>query len=338
MVLAGLTGKILFMRPSSSRLIWLCTALAAAAAPQIGWTDAKENPFQRIVDRNLFALKPPVTQTEAPPPAPLVPPAKVTLTGITSLFGPSSKRALFVIVEQEPGKVPVSKSPILREGERDGMVEVLSIDVEKSIVRIRNGGTETNITFELAKDKPATGAVPPTGFVPPPAAQFNPAQHNAAAQGQGAPMIIGGNGNTANPGSGRGVMVMGGSSSGAGFANPGGVPGVTASATGYINPAGAQSYGGGVQPSSPYIGGGGGGGSSIAPGTTQGAAAGLRQLPSRQIRTDSSPTAGPKQMSREESFIQMELQRQIQERAAAGGRTFPPLPPTPLTPQFQPAQ
>ena len=153
----------------------------AAAVPQIGWTDAKENPFQRIVDRNLFALKPPVTQTEAPPPAPLVPPAKVTLTGITSLFGPSSKRALFVIVEQEPGKVPVSKSPILREGERDGMVEVLSIDVEKSIVRIRNGGTETNITFELAKDKPATGAVPPPGFVPPPAAQFNPAQHNAAA-------------------------------------------------------------------------------------------------------------------------------------------------------------
>lgn len=328
------------MRPSSSRFIWLWAALAVGAVPEMGWTDTKENPFQRIVDRNPFGLKPPVVQVDPPPPAPVIPPAKVTLTGITSLFGPSSKRALFVIVEQEPGKVPVTKSPILREGERDGMVEVLSIDVVKSIVRIRNGGTETNITFELAKDKPAAGAPPPAGFVPPPAAAFNPAMHNAAAQGQGSPTFIGGNGNAANPSSGRGVMVMSGSSSGGGLGHPGAVPGMSASASGFGNQAGVQTYGGGGggAPGLQNYVGGGGGGLSTAPGTTQGANAGLRQLPSRQIRTDTSPTAGPKQMSREESFIQMELQRQLQERAAAGGRSFPPLPPTPLTPQVQPVQ
>src|SRR5258706_190925 len=46
-------------------------------------------PYQSIVDRNVFGLKPPPPPAEAPPPA--KPPVNITLTGITSLGG--TKRA-----------------------------------------------------------------------------------------------------------------------------------------------------------------------------------------------------------------------------------------------------
>ncbi len=110
------------------------------------------NPYQPIIERNAFGLKPPPpppdpTKNEPPPP----PLAKVSLTGITSFLG---TRALLVIIEQEAGKGTTTKSPILREGEREGPVEVLSIDVANNMVRIRNGTVETNLTFEQPKSTP----------------------------------------------------------------------------------------------------------------------------------------------------------------------------------------
>src|SRR4026208_1717959 len=88
--------------------------------------DAKVNPYEPIVERNPFGLKPPpppdpdAGKPPQPPPAPL---ATVDLTGLTSLL--SSKRALLEIVPG-PGK-PMIK-PILAEGERVESVEVVSIN------------------------------------------------------------------------------------------------------------------------------------------------------------------------------------------------------------------
>jgi hypothetical protein len=134
--------------------------------------------------------------------------AKVVLTGITSVFGPP--RALFEVTEQETGKTPNIKRPILREGERDGAIEVLSIDLAKNEVRIKNGNVETNVAFEIVKATGAPTTVP--GMAPPPGPvpvnYANPALHNpvAAAAGGGTPTIIGGN----NPGrSGSGVTTYG---------------------------------------------------------------------------------------------------------------------------------
>src|SRR3954462_2463736 len=107
-----------------------------------GWSDAKPNPYLSIVDRNPFGLKDPPPPPDPTPVAPVVPPAKVILTGITSLFGPPSKRALIEITEQEPGKPASVRKPILREGEREGSVEVLSIDLEKNLVHIKNSGQD----------------------------------------------------------------------------------------------------------------------------------------------------------------------------------------------------
>jgi len=68
-------------------------------------------------------------------------------------------RVLLEITEQEAGKAPVVHKPILREGEREGSIEVVSIDIEKGLVKIRNAGNETNITFEAPKITPSAPAV-----------------------------------------------------------------------------------------------------------------------------------------------------------------------------------
>jgi hypothetical protein len=125
------------------------------------------------------------------------------------MFG--SPRALFEVTETEPGKVGTTRKPILHEGDRDGTLEVVSIDVEKSHVRIRNAGIETNITFEIPKltaapalpaipggvQQPLTPGVPltPGGFNPPnaqnplgrpnPVAYGNPNAGNPAASRTG---------------------------------------------------------------------------------------------------------------------------------------------------------
>src|SRR5437763_5237458 len=105
------------MKPSKLTGLWLASAAAICGTAHIGWAEAKSNPYLTIVDRNPFGLKPPPPPADPTPPAPVVPPAKVILTGITSLFGPSNKRALLEITEQEPGKPPETKKPILKEGE-----------------------------------------------------------------------------------------------------------------------------------------------------------------------------------------------------------------------------
>ena len=126
------------------------------------------NPYLAVVERNIFGLKaaPVPAQEVTPVESPPVSGAKVVLTGITSIFGPSSSRALLEIVEQEPGKQGGTRRPVLREGERDGSVEIVSIDVEKSIVKIRNAGTETELTFpKQVSSSIAANAPPPGGTV-----------------------------------------------------------------------------------------------------------------------------------------------------------------------------
>jgi hypothetical protein len=112
--------------------------------------DEAGNPFRVIVASNVFRLRPiPPPETKPserpPPPAPL---AQVMLTGIHTVFGPP--QALFEVIETASGK-PVTNRPILSEGEGEGPIHVLAIDVQRSLVRIRNGTVETNLTFDPLK-------------------------------------------------------------------------------------------------------------------------------------------------------------------------------------------
>src|SRR4051812_1027568 len=166
------------MKPLQKMGCYLATAVVVLGVTDRGFAEAKPNPYFSIVDRNPFGLKPPPPPPDPTPVIPVVPPAKVVLTGITSLFGPTSKRALLEITEQEPGKPANVRKPILREGEREGAVEVLSIDLEKNLVHIKNSGQDLELKFEdptkLASAGPKPGlmqpGLPPPSIPPPQAA------------------------------------------------------------------------------------------------------------------------------------------------------------------------
>lgn len=129
----------------------LSTFILCTAAVAVGLDS--ENPYQGIVDRNVFGLKPP-----APPGKPEekkvdLPP--ITLTGITTIL--NNKRALMNI--QPPGK-PL-QSFILAEGQRDGDLEVLEIDEKSGTVKVNQSGTVLSVNFEKNGSKlPAAVAAP----------------------------------------------------------------------------------------------------------------------------------------------------------------------------------
>jgi hypothetical protein len=127
---------------------------------------AADNPYQGIVERNVFGLKPP-----APPPDPessKPPPPKIFLTGITTILG--NKRALMKMTPPvtKPGEQPKEQSFTLAEGERDGGLEVLEIDEKAGTVKVNNYGTVATIDFESngVKAAPTPAAVPMPGMPP----------------------------------------------------------------------------------------------------------------------------------------------------------------------------
>src|SRR5215813_6311804 len=118
------SGMLRAMRRRQHRMQQGLCGLLLAGACVSAWADVAKNPYESIVDRNPFALKPipppPDPTTNAPPP-PIVPPAQVEVTGITTITG--DKRALLEIIPG-PGK-PMIRPPPLGEGERVESVEVV---------------------------------------------------------------------------------------------------------------------------------------------------------------------------------------------------------------------
>src|SRR5215211_3127861 len=169
-------------------------ALAFSAALQGVSADTRQNPYGPIVERNAFGLKPPPQVTPDAPKEEQKPPPSVKLTGISNLF---QKRALLEMTEQgtpaaasRPGQPGQQNQPpggtihrpILIENEAAFGVEVLSIDVERNVVKIRNNGAESELTFEAPKPS-GTGAPGSAGAYagmqqPPPGV------HPASAQAQ----------------------------------------------------------------------------------------------------------------------------------------------------------
>ncbi len=149
----------------------LCMAVGAVT------TESGDNPYQTIVDRNVFALKPP-----PPPPNPednKPPPSKNTLTGITTIL--CRKLALMKTPPPpaKPGEQAKTEgSYILAPGQREGEIEVLEIDEIAGSVKVNNGGTVETLTFKengaklpaSAAPGPGTGVPMPPGVVPPPVA------------------------------------------------------------------------------------------------------------------------------------------------------------------------
>ena len=279
---------IKIMKPLKHSFLWVLTPLFFASALSSAWAEVRSNPYQVIVERNPFGLKPPPPPPDPTPPGPVIPPPKVILTGIVSAFGPV--RALLEITEQEPGKQAKTEKPILREGEKWGPVEVISIDYDKSTVKIRNNGAETNLLFQEAK-LTATAAPPPG--IPPPGG-FPP--------GGSAPTVIS-PANAAVNSRGGGVTIVGG----------GGTPAATGA------PAVAPNS---AFPGTPAT--GAPGGSYTAPGYNN--SGGLRTIPSRSLRTDAGVQPNSANVDPAKQLLMRHLNA---EAAAAAGVPHPPPPPAP---------
>jgi hypothetical protein len=114
------------------------------------------NPYSSIVTRNVFGLNPvPVVDPNAQPPGP--PPPKITLTGITTIFGPAE--ALFKVAGVvRAGGPPKDESYIFTEGEAQDDVEVTAIDTKKNIVTFTNHGVVQVIP--LVDGVASTGSAP----------------------------------------------------------------------------------------------------------------------------------------------------------------------------------
>jgi len=137
----------------------LTTGMFLVAPAHYAATADTGQPYKSIAERNVFNLHPP-----APPPAPPPPPSptsNVKLTGILTIL--AAKKAVLQIAE--PGKAAESK--ILKEGEREGDVEVLEINEIDGTVRIKNRGEEATLNFQDHGVKPPSGAAPvtPTNIV-----------------------------------------------------------------------------------------------------------------------------------------------------------------------------
>ncbi|MGC8743113.1 MAG: hypothetical protein ACP5T0_04455 [Verrucomicrobiia bacterium] len=140
---------------SAGRLI--TGLLIFGIASNIVYGIAEQDRYGAIVRRNAFNLREP----EPPKPPPEPPPSiKVNLTGITTIL--SGKRAFFLV--QEQGKAPESK--MLKEGERDGQIEVISIDEVAGAVKVKIGDKERELTFKDDGIKPPTAPAAPVPAVP----------------------------------------------------------------------------------------------------------------------------------------------------------------------------
>jgi hypothetical protein len=290
-----------------SKALKMGTVFAAAALAGPLWGDVKPNPYESIVERNPFQLKDPPPPPPPPDPTANQPPAAlatVEVTGITSMF--STPKVLLEIVPG-PGKPPIK--PILSAGERVESIEVVSIDVEKGEVTIKNGNLTTNVPLRVAKaGGPAAPAAPAAGGAIPIRPQVPMAVPTASPAGASY-------GGQSAYGSGRGSIVLSGGSP---------------SAPAAVNPS--IGYGG----TAPASFGAAGGAATLGNPTVPGATAvgtvdnSLRSIPSRTIRssgpgtTFQNPAAKP--LTGEEQYILMKAhEMDAQQRRVP----FPPLPSPP---------
>ncbi len=148
-------------------MVCMMGGLVFCSAANAVTSDSSGNPYQSIIDRNVFSLKPP-----PPPPDPTEvnkpQVLKITLTGITTILG--NKRVLMKTAPPagKPGEAPKSEqSYILTEGQRDGDIEVLEIDDKAWSVKVNNAGSVQTLTFEKDGAKlpstPAPAAPPANG-------------------------------------------------------------------------------------------------------------------------------------------------------------------------------
>jgi hypothetical protein len=152
--------EITIMKPRT--VVGLLSGVCLAGMVSGLRADLKPNPYEAIIDRNAFALKPVPAEPATPPPPPL-PGVEVFLTGMYTIGG--TEKVVLQITDKSPGKKTEYPPPLVK-GDVQGRVEVVSIDPSKGAVVVKIDQQERTLTFE--KDSPKPGAAPPPGGPPKP--------------------------------------------------------------------------------------------------------------------------------------------------------------------------
>ena len=143
-----------------------------------------DSPYQPIVERNVFGLKPPPLPPEVKPidvPAPLI-----ELQGIVSILGKDQVLFRTLMPSSKLGEAPKSTSLVMSVGERVADVEVLEINVAAGTVKFKNHGQEQikDIVKDSVKQTPSSApgvpGIPLPTFPTPAAANLNSAPAGAS--------------------------------------------------------------------------------------------------------------------------------------------------------------
>ena len=106
-----------------------------------------DNPYASIAQRNVFGLNPPVAVAVTAPP--VKPPPKITLNGITSIFG--RWEVLFKVSGAEnPGQPSKERAYVLEENQSQDDINVIRIDAQAEMVSFNNHGIVQEIPLICA--------------------------------------------------------------------------------------------------------------------------------------------------------------------------------------------
>ncbi len=123
-------------------------ALLGLSLVVCGATHAKvlgpSNPYEIVVERNVFGLKPP----PAPPEPPKPPLPKITLTGMANILGKKTVLLKIPTPAAKPGAAPTERELLLNEGQRDGDLKVVKIDLKAATVDVVYDGIPMTLDFK----------------------------------------------------------------------------------------------------------------------------------------------------------------------------------------------
>ncbi len=145
-------------------IVWaaICMGLSTSS---ISAATVGDNPYGAIVVRNAFGLKPPPNPADTiKTPEPVS--ADIKLQGITTILG-RPQVLLSVKHPGQPGKPVSEESLVLNEGQRDGDIVAVKIDVAQGIVTLKNGAAPLTLNMKEDAEKPTPGAAMPTAIHPP---------------------------------------------------------------------------------------------------------------------------------------------------------------------------